>query len=427
MWQQKRLRGRLLAGSFVLLFTLLTIPYAYAEPERKHSSGIAILGPEAPSVPELNSQLASGVSLAREASEKNAGVLSYPYADRETGRVVVTTTDVVVGDAVAKSVETVSGSRPQVRQVSLSRSQLDATMDRLIGRQPEDDVVIYSSVPDPRNNRIILELSASNERFRDEFLQRIAGEYGKESVAVRIVEPVESGPAGRDNDVSPFLGGASLIGCTSGFSWQSGTTEMMLTAGHCYPAGGSVSTPATSMGNVTSGTRENWQNGTGTVLFPSASTHRGDIALIQVNSGKGSIDRIFTGGPGSSSTALVIAKFPSSPSEGDQYCTGGRTSGEQCGWRVESDAAGNFFYSATDETARRVWIGRKYGRCIIGGDSGGPVYTVNGGGQILAKGTISGATGYGGSDNISQFPDRKCTNVFTDIYDAFVSFPGDLN
>ena len=297
-------------------------------------------------------------------------------------------------------------------------------MDTLIGRQ-NDGPTIISSTPDPKKNRIVLEISS----LEDKFLYRIAELYGSDAVAVRIVGNVETAPAdSRGDDRSPFLGGASLVFCTSGFAWQYGSVEMMLTAGHCYDAGSrDVRTPASPMGFVTPQTRENWADGGGTVPFRGASSYRGDLALVEITGGRGSTDRIFIGDVNSATTAFVVAKSPSSPSYGDRYCTGGRSSGERCSWDVEWQAAGNYFYTGTEETARRVWLGRKYGRCIIGGDSGGPVYTVNAGGQVLAKGVISGVSGYGGSDNTTAFPEAECVNVFTDIYDAFVSLPGDLN
>jgi hypothetical protein len=111
---------------------------------------------------------------------------------------------------------------------------------------------------------------------------------------------------------------------------------------------------------------------------------------------------------------------------GDQYCTGGSTKGEVCGWSQNWGAAGNWYYDGTGETARRVWHGTKHGHCTAPGDSGGPVYTVRGDGGIAAKGIISGSSGFGGSDWYTGSLESPCENVFTDIWDAYYGLPGYL-
>jgi hypothetical protein len=92
-------------------------------------------------------------------------------------------------------------------------------------------------------------------------------------------------------------------------------------------------------------------------------------------------------------------------------------SGELCGWSVTWSAAGNYYYTKTGETARRVWRGAKTSAgAIVGGDSGGSVYIVSGP-SIIAKGIISGEATNGSTH----------VNVFTDIWDAWYAFPGDIN
>ncbi len=202
---------------------------------------------------------------------------------------------------------------------------------------------------------------------------------------------------------------------------------MVLSAGHCFPNGGSVSTPTSPMGSVRSASEENWTNGTGTVLMTDEASHRGDLALVRLGSGKSSTNRVYTGGAGSTSSAAVTGKWHRSPVRGDDYCTGGRIRFQLCGWRVVVNAPGNYYYNGSGETARKVWRGAKYGRCIRGGDSGGPVYTVNSNGSVAAKGIVSGATGFGGDDFFAGGTDDRCVNVFTDVWDAYYSMPGDIN
>lgn len=96
--------------------------------------------------------------------------------------------------------------------------------------------------------------------------------------------------------------------------------------------------------------------------------------------------------------------------------------GEQCGWSV-SRVRFDIKYS-TGEWGRNVNSGGKQGQCLIGGDSGGPIYTVRSDGGIAAKGIISAGSG-GGSDNWGGAFD-PCYGIFTDIWEAYYGFPGVL-
>jgi len=156
---------------------------------------------------------------------------------------------------------------------------------------------------------------------------------------------------------------------------------------------------------------------------------RGDLAVVRLAGKRKSWPDIFTGGGNSSSTRVVADKWADSPSEGDRYCTGGAVAGEICDWDVAWGEAGIYTYTGPepDEVARRVWVGKKGGAYIQGGDSGGPVYTVKPDGKVLAKGIISGASGFGGEDHFAGTLDRPCENVFTDIHDASLAMPGDLS
>ncbi|WP_314408272.1 hypothetical protein [Streptomyces sp. DSM 40484] len=63
----------------------------------------------------------------------------------------------------------------------------------------------------------------------------------------------------------------------------------MLTAAHCIPNGGSVTTRNDVMGYVIEGLRENWDgNGSlrGTVPYPNDDEFRGDLALVEMPDGE---------------------------------------------------------------------------------------------------------------------------------------------
>ena len=49
------------------------------------------------------------------------------------------------------------------------------------------------------------------------------------------------------------------------------------------------------MGTITASTRENWTDATGTVYFTGDSTYRGDVALIEMFSGKSGGASIYSG------------------------------------------------------------------------------------------------------------------------------------
>jgi hypothetical protein len=358
-------------------------------------------------------------------SELDPEGFGYPFVDRNSGVVVVT-------PATARTRAQVAGLASRMRARNApelevrsqtprhSRADLDRLMDAVIGKQPEG-LTVVASYPDPENDRIVAEVTKLDDRF----LSRVSRLAGPSALAVRVVEDVASKPAARETDTSPFYGGSNIDGCTSGFPWHYGAVEMMLTAGHCYPNGGSVSTPSSSMGAVTTAMEENWNTDTGTVYMTGETVYRGDLALVRITSPKTSAPYIYTGGQNSSSSRSVAGKWSRSPASGDKYCTGGRMSGEQCNWTVKWSAPGNYTYIGG--VARHVWKGEKRDRCIIGGDSGGPVYTVDSSGGIVAKGIISGATGYGGGDNFAGALEGACVNIFTDIWDAYRSMPGDIN
>ncbi|MBE4720550.1 hypothetical protein DAD99_21120 [Pseudarthrobacter sp. AB1] len=197
-------------------------------------------------------------------------------------------------------------------------------------------------------------------------------------------------------------------GCTVGWPWNDSSNYYMITAGHCGPDGGSVSTPAQSMGWINA-SESNWLSGYGSVRFPGASDYSGDLSLIRLNGGLQSGTNIYVGGPGSGNALTVREMWSRSPQVGDQYCTGGAYSGELCGW-VNQAARGNFTYSG-GTVARNVSWGTKGGSCTAAGDSGGPVYTVRSDGGIAAKGIHSGGGG-------------GCVEIYSDIWDAYWGYPG---
>jgi hypothetical protein len=360
IYRSNNVRKPLLLASTMAVVALATAGASKAPVDVvMQPSGILLLDTSAPDGVVVPEAAAVALSALMHASEVDPGNFAYPYFDDKTQSVVVApVTPLGQQRAAALRTDALSAAHTKVaidtRVTIHSRSEIDRAMDDLIGPQAEG-VNVLASYPDPVHNRLILEVSVLD----DAFLARAARTYGSDLLAIREVRDPssENGPAvGRELDASPFYGGANVNGCTSGFAWHSGTTEMMLSAGHCWPSGGSASTPAMTMGTVTSAAEENYNSGTGTVYMTGESTYRGDISLIRIYSGKSSSARIYTGGAGSTSSIAVAGKWSRSPVQNDLYCTGGRVSGNLCNWKVVWSAAGNWTYTDPnpDEVVRRV-------------------------------------------------------------------------
>jgi hypothetical protein len=424
---------RLVALVLVLNVASFAVLAAGSSPqvERRHSSGLLVLGPGVVHAQPVVEDLAKAWSDAMWLARDNPDVLGYPWADEASGQLVVSVV-MPAGEALvlqwAASGAQTKGPKPikllpprvafRLRTVDRSYAQLerikhDATF--LVQAGLPDANAIYKTAPDFQHNRIIVTV----DRTSDPLFAALASRYGTQAVAVRVEpNPPRFGPATRDSDSSPFWGGAKLnapVGtpCTSGFSWD--FPDAMVSAGHCAPNGGTFSTPVQPMGNVTPNSEESWSAGVGTVPLDGESVNRGDISLIRMNPDRDSGAAIYTGPSGSGTSKIVREKWWRSPLVGDLFCTGGHVSGEQCDWSVTEVGVDRLYFS-TNEWARNVNEGHKPAGCIQSGDSGGPVYTVRPDDGIAAKGIISGANG--------GVPD--CKVVFTDIWEAYGGFPGDL-
>lgn len=438
-----RIHGpRLVAFTLVLcLAGLITVAAAPISPGERHSSGLQILGGVASTAAAspLTESLARAWSDALLLADANPEQVGYPWADSANGVLVFPAVN-VAGEAVirqwiqagaqvtrlkAGQAHAVRLLRPQVpvRAPSVSRSygQLERIKDdatHLVRAGLPDADAIFQTEPDYEHNRVIVTV----DRRSDALLAALANRYGTDALAVRIGSAGQRGnPATRNYDQNPFYGGAWIntptgTNCTSGFSWQDSSFQYMLSAGHCGPNGGSYSTPAESMGTVTAGSRENWDASVGTVYLTGQSVFRGDLSLIQIQSGKSGAFFIYTGGWDSSSSATVKEMWSRSPLLYDQFCTGGKNSGEICGWQVIGGPIDHQY--SNGEWARHIYKGiRPSGTCIVGGDSGGPVYTYRADGfTIAAKGIISGQV----SDP------SNCYVFFSDVWDAYWGFPGTL-
>ncbi|MGJ6966204.1 hypothetical protein ACSDR0_30280 [Streptosporangium sp. G11] len=312
---------------------------------------------------------------------------------------------------------------PKVKLVKYGLSRLEAVKDEVVALTP--DVLpgvdtVTGSLVQVEQDRVIVEATQASDELR----LALATRYGSDAVVVRVSAdpaPAEEDARWNDTSVGGFYGGAristSVGGCTNAFPWRYSGYHAMITAGHCTSLNGSVSTPSESMGTVV---KDTWNNSKGTVYIDGQSTYRGDLSLIKLSGSKKSTARIYVGNKTSGSSRAVGGMWSRRPTYGDQYCTGGTSTGELCGWKVNALKI-NVRYGSGNY-ARNMIRGYKQGQCNIGGDSGGPVYTVNSAGKVIAKGVHSGSGG-GGSDNWGGALD-PCREYFTDIYEAYYGFPG---
>jgi hypothetical protein len=210
--------------------------------------------------------------------------------------------------------------------------------------------------------------------------------------------------ASRYSDTAPYWGGAAIINqdngarCTSGFSVYSGSTNFLLTAGHCGRVGGG------------------WWNGdrSRTIGTSSALNAAHDLMLIPTVAA----GRIYDGGVGTGEFSKGVVGWDWVHS-GEYVCQSGSTSGAVCG--IQN--TGNFTYQFCDtdtygnyECFNDLILARRpdNGVAVRPGDSGGPVFSLAGTMQVTAKGTV---TGYASDSNCFA-----CYLIYQDFGTAWRDF-----
>jgi hypothetical protein len=166
--------------------------------------------------------------------------------------------------------------------------------------------------------------------------------------------------------------------CSMGFGVSRGTQTFILTAGHCGWPGG-VFRNGIGTRTVGNGVQENVGH---------------DILLVGATAGS----RIYDGG------GLKVfenrAQFSKAVSgwndtfPNEWICQSGMMSGAVCGIQNSSNLAYSYVNSSNGETYSDLVVATAAnGIAVRGGDSGGPVFTLNGD-RVVAKGVISGQNYY---------------------------------
>jgi hypothetical protein len=188
----------------------------------------------------------------------------------------------------------------------------------------------------------------------------------------------------------------------------------MVTAGHCFPQGAQVQQGYVDQANntvVTTGVM-------GTVSVVEWGNNRPDAELISNGSYDPYVYRTLTASAGVDQTSSVMQGQPN-------ICADGALTGENCTGVVSKvNGCDDIYYTPTSyyyvcgvDNATS-----SNGTIMIDpnseGDSGGPVYTLESNGNLIANGVLSADL-----DNSSGVPDGKGI-VFTDLYYLGYVIPG---
>jgi streptogrisin D len=189
-----------------------------------------------------------------------------------------------------------------------------------------------------------------------------------------LEEPLR--PISRENDSSPWSGGAEIIntsigaGCTSGWGVNTPGGRAILSAGHCGEPGNRITDGAGEfIGNV------------------GADDNNFDVLLIPTNA---VVNRIYVGGANSTQQRTVTGG--GAPFVGERLCQSGNTSANTVGAPVCNLQVQ---FEGTD--SQRLWEARQLDNQTAArpGDSGGPVYLDRGDGTVTARGTSTRVAGSG--------------------------------
>ncbi|MGA5302574.1 peptidase [Nucisporomicrobium flavum] len=201
-----------------------------------------------------------------------------------------------------------------------------------------------------------------------------AGVRAAAGVPVSVVHEPALRPTSRDDDWSPWKGGATIVNttrstaCTSGFGVRNGSAGYLLTAAHCGQGG------------------DRFQDARGEFIGnvgPRNQDH--DVELVPTSAVDG---YVYIGNPDDNLVGLVEGwgwTFV-----GEYLCQSGVSSSRELG-RPVCNLKVLFFYADREDLVEAEQTeGQPAARP---GDSGGPVYSISGSGKIVAKGTVTRTAG----------------------------------
>ncbi len=384
--------------------------------------------------------------------------------------------DITSGDGASNVLATLRTYAPTVaipagqawtlhlRTVQYSLAQLNSTKARITTQEPWAGLsakYLTEWYVDPQLDKVVVGVtdvtpplvSAAAHAFGDQvelvhgYRSRVAGMRHYKLTNPHIVhvkslaKPSAHAPLvatdSRQLDSIPYIGGDDIVSltpdpadpgeyfvteCTAGYSWATPNSDgtynqnaAMVTAGHCFPQGTNV-----QQGYVDEAANTVITTGSiGTVYTVQWGNQRPDAELMNGSSYAPSVWRTQTSLAGVDQTASVV--------EGQEICADGGLTGENCSGVVGGvnvcheviyDSNGNFYNvcGLDDATSNN-------GTVMVDpndeGDSGGPVYTLDSSGGLIANGLIC--------SELEDNPDGTASGksfTFTDLYYLGYIIPG---
>ncbi|MBB5781035.1 hypothetical protein [Nonomuraea jabiensis] len=269
----------------------------------------------------------------------------------------------------------------QTRRAPHSLAELEAASAAVVARMRANPASPFHTVVIPVDGSGLVVQTESNQADKASILQDIA-------VPVRVVQHERITPAGRLDDTAPFYGGMRINNndnnsfCTAGFGVVAGGAEYLLTAGHCGRTNGG------------------FNNGNDSRFVGTATQEQVSHDLLLISTDAGS--RIWDGGvPGGLNTGGEFTKGVVGwdwAYSGEYVCHSGSRSGAVCSIQNSGNftatTCGNDVYGNYECYTDLIYSERTNGSpACQGGDSGGPVFTLSGSSDVIAKGTITGCGG----------------------------------
>jgi hypothetical protein len=234
-------------------------------------------------------------------------------------------------------------------------------------------------------------------------------------------------------DVTPFWGGSlvafantsgKIRGCSSGFAWNSGGLQLMVSAGHCR-----VNANGRNFQEVHRRTASGWSY-IGDVQWSSANedgtkpAHHGDLTVYWVAQQYETAGRIYVGTYNTGQFRNVIGRksLPEGWQGEDVFTSGAGPYGGHGSGEVMLDWISLINQTITFSNGmvmKNLSVGENADTCVGSGDSGGSVYQQSGSGSAYAVGIISGDNGQGSGWT-------NCRNYFTPISYVADDFGGSI-
>jgi len=242
------------------------------------------------------------------------------------------------------------------------------------------------------------------------------------------------------NDASPVAGGSRYYAartgpvpfvatwdhrCTAGYGYKIGSTNYILTAGHCFWRGitlwdeywratGPNNDPTFQAHMGDFGGKSTWDQDNGTVNAGDDNALHGDLSLANLTSeDKSAGDSIWV-----SNTDKRFVTAREAPAQGNPVCRSGTTSWELCGFTINATNVNHTYSDGTTIKNGDFAQLQAHDTCVEPGDSGGPVYRRVGDSNATAVGVISGTF---------PIPHFGCNLVFTGVEEAIQAWGGGLN